>query len=62
MEGALRNHPDYVKDLSDIGVDINRFSLKHAVSDRRKGKRDPVKGGLTGESSDSPEGVVHESD
>jgi hypothetical protein len=32
LEGAMRNHPEFVKDLSEVGVDVGRFSLKQHVS------------------------------
>jgi hypothetical protein len=43
MEKALRNHPDYLKNLSVTGVDIGRFSLKSAISALRKREKNPVR-------------------
>lgn len=45
MEKALRNHRDYVQDLEYIGVDVRRFSLKHAISAPRKGELDSAEEG-----------------
>jgi len=35
LDRAIKNHPEYLEDLSQIGVDIDRFSLKQSFSLRR---------------------------
>lgn len=39
LESAIHNHPEYLKDLSEIGADINRFSLKQPIPSHRKEER-----------------------
>jgi hypothetical protein len=56
VEKALRNHQDYVRDLSEVGVDVIRFSLKHAISAQGKGERDLGKG-VAGRAKDRPKAL-----